>query len=127
MELARLPRKEFQMTGFLERRRGISLTTLGIAGLAMLGLLLAAFVATHGADSLRAAGLNGSPPPNSGAFKGFIDQMSQNALWIIGTSVGLGLLIIGGLFLFGHSRAQDYAAKVAMGVAIIILAPGIGA
>jgi hypothetical protein len=116
------------MTSFLKRRRGIGLTTLGGIGLAALGIVVLAVVATHAsADSLRAAGLNGSPPPNAGAFKGFIDQMSSNALWIIGTSVGLGLLVIGGLFLFGHSRAQDYAAKVAMGVGIIILAPGIGA
>jgi hypothetical protein len=116
------------MTGFLERRSGAALTTLALLGAALTGAALLALVGPHGiADSLRAAGLNGSPPPNSGAFKGFIDQMSQNALWIIGTSVGLGLLIIGGLFLFGHSRAQDYAAKVAMGVGIIILAPGIGA
>jgi hypothetical protein len=53
--------------------------------------------------------------------------MTDNAIWIVGTSVLLGLVLIGGLFLFGHSRAQDYAAKVALGVGLIILAPGIAA
>jgi hypothetical protein len=116
------------MTRTSERTGGIGFAALGALGALLVGTLLVAFGGTEAVtDSLRAAGLNGEAPPNAGAFKGFIDQMTQNALWIIGTSVALGLLIIGGLFLFGHSRAQDYAAKVAMGVGIIILAPGIGA
>ena len=107
------------MSGLLDRRRGI--------GLAALGAFLAAVVLTARADSLRAAGLNGTAPPNAGEFKSFISDMTSNAIWIVGTSVLLGLVLIGGLFLFGHSRAQDYAAKVALGVGLIILAPGIAA
>ncbi len=107
------------MSALLERRRGIGFTALGA--------LLAAYVLAAHAESLRAAGLNGTAPPNAGEFKSFISQMTDNATWIVGTSVLLGLVLIGGLFLFGHSRAQDYAAKVALGVGLIILAPGIAA
>ena len=107
------------MSALLEHRRGI--------GFATLGAFLAAHLLAAQADSLRAAGLNGTAPPNAGAFKSFISQMTDNAIWIVGTSVLLGLVLIGGLFLFGHSRAQDYAAKVALGVGLIILAPGIAA
>jgi hypothetical protein len=107
------------MSALLERRGGIGFTALG----AFLG---ATVLAAH-AESLRAAGLNGTAPPNAGEFKSFIGQMTDNAIWIVGTSVLLGLVLIGGLFLFGHSRAQDYAAKVALGVGLIILAPGIAA
>ena len=97
-------------------------------GLGALGAFLAAVRAgCSQTDSLRAAGLNGTAPPNAGEFKSFISQMTDNAIWIVGTSVLLGLVLIGGLFLFGHSRAQDYAAKVALGVGLIILAPGIAA
>jgi hypothetical protein len=99
----------------------------GRIGLAAIGAFLTASVLTAHADSLRAAGLNGTAPPNAGEFKSFISQMTDNAIWIVGTSVMLGLVLIGGLFLFGHSRAQDYAAKVALGVGLIILAPGIAA
>jgi hypothetical protein len=99
----------------------------GRIGFAAIGGFLAASVLTAHADSLRAAGLNGTAPPNAGEFKSFISQMTDNAIWIVGTSVMLGLVLIGGLFLFGHSRAQDYAAKVALGVGLIILAPGIAA
>jgi hypothetical protein len=35
--------------------------------------------------------------------------------------------VIGGLFFFGHSRAADYAAKIAVGAVIIVSAPGIAA
>jgi hypothetical protein len=107
------------MSALHEHRRRI--------GLAAIGAFLAASVLTAHADSLRAAGLNGTAPPNAGEFKSFISQMTDNAIWIVGTSVLLGLVLIGGLFLFGHSRAQDYAAKVALGVGLIILAPGIAA
>ena len=96
-------------------------------GFAALAAFLTAYVLAAHSDSLRAAGLNGTPPPNAGEFKSFISQMTDNAIWIVGTSVLLGLVLIGGLFLFGHSRAQDYAAKVALGVGLIILAPGIAA
>ena len=96
-------------------------------GLGALGAFLTAYVLAVQTESLRAAGLNGTAPPNAGEFKSFISQMTDNAIWIVGTSVLLGLVLIGGLFLFGHSRAQDYAAKVALGVGLIILAPGIAA
>ena len=107
------------MSALLEQRRGI--------GFAALGAFLASWVLAGHADSLRAAGLNGTAPPNAGEFKSFVSQMTDNAIWIVGTSVLLGLVLIGGLFLFGHSRAQDYAAKVALGIGLIILAPGIAA
>ncbi len=107
------------MTGLGEFRRAI--------GLGAPSAFLAAYVLSLQVESLRAAGLNGTAPPNAGEFRTFISQMTSNAIWIVGTSVLLGLVLIGGLFLFGHSRAQDYAAKVALGVGLIILAPGIAA
>ena len=107
------------MSALLQRRKGIAFTALAA--------FLASSVLAAQAESLRAAGLNGTAPPNAGEFKSFISDMTNNAIWIVGTSVLLGLVLIGGLFLFGHSRAQDYAAKVALGVGLIILAPGIAA
>ena len=107
------------MTGSLERRKGF--------GFGLLGAFFGAFLIANYADSLRAAGLNGQAPPNGDAFKQFVDTMTDNAIWIIGTVIVLALVVIGSAFALGHSRAQDYAAKVGFGTAVIILAPGIAA
>lgn len=92
-----------------------------------LGTLLTAWALAGVAHGLRGAGLNGEAPPNAGAFKGFVDTMTDNAIWIIGTCVVLAIVVVGALFFFGHTRAQDYAMKIAAGVALIVLAPGIAA
>src|SRR3954452_2412694 len=86
----------------------------------------AALVMAH-ADALRAAGVNGTAPSNAGAIKNFVSAITDNALWLIGTVATLAVLVIGGLFFFGHSRAADYAAKIAVGAVIIVSAPGIAA
>jgi hypothetical protein len=91
------------------------------------------FAAAHAAlfmaqaDALRAAGVNGEAPANAGAIKSFVSAITDNALWLIGTVATLAILVIGGLFFFGHSRAADYAAKIAVGAVIIVSAPGIAA
>ena len=89
---------------------------------AMYGVLI-----LHHAYSLRAAGVTGKAPPNGSAIEKFVSTMTDNALWIIGTVATLAILVIGGLHFFGHSRAGDYAAKLAIGAVIIISAPGIAA
>lgn len=79
------------------------------------------------ADALRAAGVNGTAPSGAGAIRDFVATITDNALWIIGTTAGLAILLIGALFFFGHSRAQDYAARIAIGAVIVVAAPGIAA
>ena len=97
------------------------------------GALAAAVVTGYGvlvmahADALRAAGVNGDAPGNANAIKSFVSAITDNALWLIGTVATLAILVIGGLFFFGHSRAADYAAKIAVGAVIIVSAPGIAA
>ncbi|MQA76501.1 MAG: hypothetical protein GEU88_19625 [Solirubrobacterales bacterium] len=102
---------------------GFGLTTIAprLAGVGLALLALAPLAA------LKAAGLTGSAPAKAGALEQFVSTISDNALWIIGTVAVLSVLVIGGLFFFGHSRAQDYAMKVGGGAIIIILAPGIAA
>lgn len=90
------------------------------------GALFAAAVLSQAA-ALRAAGVTGSAPTNGTAIQTFVSTITGNALWIIGTIATLSVLVIGGLFFFGHSRAQDYAARIAIGAVIIVSAPGIAA
>jgi len=94
--------------------------------LAALGALYGTLLLTQ-ADALRAAGLNGKAPAGAGALKKFVDLLTANALWGIGTVAVLAILLIGGLFFFGHSRAGDYAAKIAVGAVIVVSAPGLAA
>ena len=94
--------------------------------LAASGALYGLLCLAH-ADALRAAGLNGKAPAGSGALRRFVDLLTANALWAIGTVAVLAILLIGGLFFFGHSRAGDYAAKIAVGAVIVVSAPGLAA
>jgi hypothetical protein len=105
------------MLGWRKAARRVSVA-LGAAGSAV---LLAQ------AEALRAAGVTGTAPQNAAAVTKFVSTMTDNALWLIGTIATLAFLVIGGLFFFGHSRAGDYAAKIAIGAVIIISAPGIAA
>ena len=98
-----------------------------------LGALLApltgayALVVMAHADALRAAGINGQAPANATAIKTFVSTLTDNALWLIGTIAALTFLVIGGMFFFGHSRAADFAAKIAIGAVLVVSAPGIAA
>ena len=60
----------------------------------------AAAVALSGATAelaaLRAAGLNGTAPAGAGAFKQLISTLTSNWEWLIGTGVGLILVLIAG-------------------------------
>jgi hypothetical protein len=99
----------------------------------MLRLAMMAALAAYGAvvlahaDALRAAGVTGQAPANAGAITNFVSTITDNALWVIGTIAVLAVVVIGGLFFFGHSRAADYALKILIGAVVIVSAPGIAA
>ena len=91
---------------------------LALAALALIGAHPEALV-------LKAAGAF-----NGGSISGvanFIDAIKGNLLWLTGTIVGLAVVVIGVMFLMGHSRAQDYAIKGLLGLLIIGAASGIAA
>ena len=46
--------------------------------------------------ALRAAGLNGTAPAGASAFKTLISTLTSNWEWLIGTGVGLVLVLIAG-------------------------------
>jgi hypothetical protein len=95
----------------------------------MASVALAAYgavVLAH-AQALRAAGVTGTAPANASAITTFVSTITDNALWVIGTIAVLAVVVIGGLFFFGHSRAADYALKILIGAVVIVSAPGIAA
>ena len=103
--------------------RSYRFTVAAIAG--VLGVY-GALCLTH-ADALRAAGVNGKPPPQAGAISKFVGTITDNATWFIGTVAGLAILTVAGLFFFGVREANNYAAKIAVGSVLVIAAPGLAA
>jgi hypothetical protein len=90
-------------------------------------LVLAAAVALTGATAemaaLRAAGLNGTAPSGAGAgaFKQLISTLTSNWEWLIGTGVGLILVLIAGLMIAGSMRAPDHLFRVIGGIMLILI------
>ena len=95
------------------------------AAVAVAGVYAASCLA-H-AQALRAAGVTGKAPANAEAIEKFVSAVTDNALWVIGTISVLAVVVIGGLFFFGHSRAADLALKLGIGAIVIVSANGIAA
>jgi hypothetical protein len=71
--------------------------------------------------ALRAAGLNGNAPSGAGAFKTLIATLTSNWEWLIGTGVGLVLVLIAGLMIAGSQRAPDHLFRVIGGIMLILI------
>lgn len=77
--------------------------------------------ATRELAALRAAGLNGTAPAGAGAFKHLISTLTSNWEWLIGTGVGLILVLIAGLMIAGSMRAPDHLFRVIGGIMLILV------
>jgi hypothetical protein len=71
--------------------------------------------------ALRAAGLNGTAPAGATAFKTLISTLTSNWEWLIGTGVGLVLVLIAGLMIAGSQRAPDQLFRVIGGIMLILI------
>jgi hypothetical protein len=93
--------------------------------LGRLTVVVAAVVAFVGANAqvsaLRTAGLNGTAPSGAGAFKQLISTLTSNWEWLIGTGVGLILVLIAGLMMAGSMRAPDHLFRVIGGIMLILI------
>ncbi len=80
-------------------------------------------LAGAGADmaALRAAGLNGTAPAGASAFKALISTLTSNWEWLIGTGIGLVLVLIAGLMIAGSQRAPDHLFRVIGGIMLILI------
>jgi len=83
--------------------------------------LVLASATTLSLAALRGAGLNGTPPPNATVIKKLIDDLTANWTWLIGTGMGLVLIILAGLLMVGSRTAPDWLFKVIGGVLLILV------
>jgi hypothetical protein len=74
-----------------------------------------------GLAALRAAGLNGVAPAGAAAFRQLISTLTSNWEWLIGTGVGLVLVLIAGLMIAGSQRAPDHLFRVIGGIMLILI------
>ena len=72
-------------------------------------------------DGLKAAGLTGTPPPNSALIVTLIATLTSNWLWLVGTGVGLVFVLLAGMLAFGSRSAPDVLFRVIAGIGIILI------
>jgi hypothetical protein len=72
-------------------------------------------------DALKAAGLRGSMPVGGKAISGLISTLQSNWEWLIATGVGLVLVLLAGLTIFGSIRATDHLFRVIGGIMLILV------
>jgi hypothetical protein len=70
---------------------------------------------------LRAAGFNGTAPTGASAFKQLISTLTGNWEWLIATGIGLALMIVAGLMIFGSQRAPEHVFRIAGGIMLILV------
>ena len=71
--------------------------------------------------ALKAAGLKGSMPVGGQAIAGLISTLQSNWEWLIATGVGLVLVLLAGLMIFGSIRATDHLFRVIGGIMLILV------
>ena len=72
-------------------------------------------------SALRAAGLNGTPPPHAPAFRHLINTLTDNWEWLVVTSLGFVIALLAGMMLFGDIRAPGMLFRVAGAVVLILV------
>ena len=71
--------------------------------------------------ALKAAGLNGTAPPHAAEFRQLISTLTDNWTWLVATGMGLVLILLGGMMVFGDIRAPERLFRVAGGVMVILI------
>jgi hypothetical protein len=98
----------------VSRRPALTAAVVLLAALAAVGACRLA--------GLKAAGLTGTPPPGASPFQALVGTLTQNALWLIVTGVGLVLTLVAGMMAFGSQRAPDVLFRVIAAIALILIA-----
>ena len=89
--------------------------SLAVGSLVLIGPLTVELAA------LRAAGLNGRAPTGASTFQHLISTLTGNWEWLIATGVGLVLVLLAGLMVFGSQRAPEHLFRVIGGIMLILI------
>ncbi len=83
--------------------------------------VLAVLYAGNELAALKAAGFTGQVPAGGKVIQGLISTLQSNWEWLIATGVGLVLVVVAGLMMFGSQRAPDHLFRVITGVLLILV------
>jgi hypothetical protein len=86
-----------------------------------LGAALAGLYVSGELAALKAAGFTGQVPVGGKVIKDLIGTLQSNWEWLIATGVGLVLVVVAGLMMFGSQRAPDHLFRVIAGVLMILV------
>jgi hypothetical protein len=76
--------------------------------------------------ALKAAGLVGVEPSGGNALASLVSTLQSNWEWLIMTGVGLAMMIVVGLVIFGSQRAPEHVFRIAGGiVGILVIIPAV--
>jgi hypothetical protein len=76
--------------------------------------------------ALKAAGLVGTEPSGGNALASLVSTLQSNWEWLIMTGVGLAMMIVVGLVIFGSQRAPEHVFRIAGGiVGILVIIPAV--
>ena len=89
--------------------------------LSRLGATLAVLYTGSELAALKAAGFTGQVPVGGNVIRGLIRTLQSNWEWLIATGVGLVLVVVAGLMMFGSQRAPDHLFRVITGVLMILV------
>jgi hypothetical protein len=117
----RLPAPRLRALGLIDCRRSW-LARLVFAGsvLALAGIGLTD-VAPSSLAALKAAGLNGTPPPSADAFSTMINTLTENAKWLIVTGVGFVITLVSIAHGMGSSRSGDHLFRIAAMIGVVLV------
>ena len=82
---------------------------------------LAALYAGCELAALKAAGFTGRVPVGGKVIQSLISTLQSNWEWLIATGVGLVMVVVAGLMMFGSQRAPDHLFRVIAGVLMILV------
>ena len=82
---------------------------------------LAALYAGSELAALKAAGFTGQVPVGGKVIQSLISTLQSNWEWLIATGVGLVMVVVAGLMMFGSQRAPDHLFRVIAGVLMILV------
>lgn len=60
-------------------------------------------------------------PVGGRVIKGLVSTLQSNWEWLIASGVGLVLVVVAGLMMFGSQRAPDHLFRVIAGVLLILV------
>ena len=86
-------------------------------------LAVVLFVGLFGRElaALKAAGLTGTAPQGASVITKLVATLTSNWEWLIGTGVGLVLMLIAGLMMVGSQRAPDHLFRVIGAIMLILI------